>query len=326
MKKKLTCILLTAIMVVSLSGTAFAGRTLSNGTSGNDVYVLQQVLAAYGYLTGEYDGYFGYATQAALASLQADLGLVPDGVAGPTTCAFLGISTNDDLAIYNYSNYNSYGYGSYDYYGTTISSSSLSKGMSGSDVYALQSLLAAYGYFYDTPSGYFGDMTEAAVTNFQYAYGLDPCGIAGPKTIGMLTGDYSAADTYSTGYSYDYGAAIVEAAHYTPSTAQGYCAAWVSNVLVNAGVVSCSPGYNANDYWANVCYSTDVNDLQPGMIIAVRNSNSYLGRIYGHVGIYMGDGLVTSSIGYLETLSLDEWIRKYNNYDMGSYAAWGFMY
>ena len=321
MKKKLASILLTCILVIAISSTSFAGRDLMNGTSGDDVYTLQQVLAAYGYLQEAPTGYFGSATAAALASLQYDLGLTADGIAGPVTRSYLGIASYDD-------SYYSYGTGySYDAgysYGTATISTSLSKGMSGSDVYTLQQLLAAYGYFYEEPSGYFGDATEAAVMNLQYDFGLEVCGIVGPQTIALLTGSYP--DT-SSSYNYyaDYAAAVLAAIDVTPSAASGYCASWVTNVMMNAGILSSSLGYNANDYWANVCYSSDINDLQPGMIIATRNSYSYLGQKYGHVGIYIGDGMVISSIGYLETISLEAWISKYNNAEMGSTARWGYL-
>lgn len=335
MKRKIIAIILTAVFVISLSGSAYAGRTLSNGTSGDDVYALQQILAAYGYFYEEPTGYFGNVTQNALASLQADLGLAADGIAGPTTAMYLGLVTNDE----SYGSYDAYGY-----YDSTASASlyrSLSYGMSGDDVTYLQQLLAAYGFFYGVPSGYFGELTEAAVINFQYAYGIDPIGIAGPQTIAALTGDYSGTDTaYSTAYSYeDYAAAVLDAVDWTPSAGAGYCASWVTQVMKNAGILtyditSLRPtalsyagdyGFNANDYWAYVCYSENINDLQPGMIIATRNSNSYLGQTYGHVGIYIGDGLVVSSVGYKETLTVDEWIRRYNNTAMGSTARWGYL-
>jgi cell wall-associated NlpC family hydrolase len=49
------------------------------------------------------------------------------------------------------------------------------------------------------------------------------------------------------------------------------------------------------------------------MIIAVPYHNwTSSGRIYGHVGIYIGDGLVMDSLYYVRTVSLDAWIAEYS--------------
>ncbi len=144
--------------------------------------------------------------------------------------------------------------------------------------------------------------------------------------------------------------AIIEAALSTPTTAIGYCAAWVDIVLQNAGFSSYfsylrptkyayahesglitseeyayDTAFNANDYWAYVCYSSNENDLEPGMIVATRSTYTTLGKQFGHVGIYLGDGKVISSVGYIEILSLSEWNARYNNTSYGSTIKWGFI-
>ncbi len=347
MKKKLSTALIATGLAVVMCGTTFAsGRALSYGTSGDDVYSLQQTLSYYGYFYEEPTGYFGDITQAAVMAFQSDYGLEIDGIAGPITTTFLGLTTNSESGD-SYVPYSS-GY-SYDESSLT---GMLYYGMEGSDVYTLQVLLADYGYFVSTATGYFGDLTEAALINFQSDYGLTVDGIAGSETFGALLGTSDGAGDAGSSYSYaeTYGQAIVDAVYSTPATASGYCASWVTQVLKNAGVLtynintlrptyysyavtsgladswySDNTGFNANDYWAYVCYSNDVNDLQPGMIVASRNTNTYLGRQFGHVGIYIGNGQVVSSIGYLETLSLDEWIAKYNNESMGSTVYWGYL-
>ncbi len=117
-------------------------------------------------------------------------------------------------------------------------------------------------------------------------------------------------------------ASIVNAASWTPSTGAGYCAAWVSNVFANAGV-----GYvygNACDmYWA-YCYSSDLSDIQTGMIIAVPTEPySYAAILYGHVGIYIGNGLVRHCVsGWVTTQSLSSWISQFG---VTSTPRWGWL-
>lgn len=321
MKRKIILIIISALLAAVMCEPAFgASRALSYGSTGDDVYMLQQALWEYGYLYSEPTGYFGDATENAVMSFQYDHGLYADGIAGEVTLGYMGLYSND------YAQWDDSISDSYDDYWNDDSSLSrpLSKGCAGNDVALLQSLLAEEGFFHDVPSGFFGDYTEAAVIDFQYACGLYPDGIAGSATISELTGYYSGYEEENA-YYYDY-SPILAAIDSTPAAASGYCATWVTNVLRNAGVHNINPSYDANDYWANVCYSTDPDELQPGMVIAVRYSKSYLGQIYGHVGFYLGDGLVISSVGYKETLTLEEWISRYNNYSMGSYPAWGYVY
>lgn len=115
--------------------------------------------------------------------------------------------------------------------------------------------------------------------------------------------------------------AIVDAAKRTPCPGPSLCATWVSNVFRNAGV-----GWFGGDacdmYWA-YCHSTDRSQLKVGMLVAVpKSSASGAGAIYGHVGIYVGDGMVMHSTGgAVVTESLDSWIATYGNY---STVKWGF--
>ena len=108
------------------------------------------------------------------------------------------------------------------------------------------------------------------------------------------------------------GQAIVNACFSTPSPGAGYCAMWVSQVYNNAG---CGyPTGNANDmYWA-YCHSSDKSELEAGMIIAVpsHTNGDAWSVIYGHVGIYIGDGLVMHNVGSIATTSLDSWIATHS--------------
>ncbi|MBI2612222.1 peptidoglycan-binding protein [Candidatus Kaiserbacteria bacterium] len=58
----------------------------------------------------------------------------------------------------------------------------LSIGMRGDDVLALQEFLQAQGYFYATPTGYYGRLTAQAVARWQAANGISAVGAVGPLT------------------------------------------------------------------------------------------------------------------------------------------------
>lgn len=105
--------------------------------------------------------------------------------------------------------------------------------------------------------------------------------------------------------------AVVNATYSTPSPGSGLCAAWVSNVFRNAGIGSFYG--NADDmYYAWCGYST--SQIQPGMIIAVNTAPySAAAVIYGHVGIYVGNGTVRHNrSGVVRSDSLSSWISMYS--------------
>ena len=106
---------------------------------------------------------------------------------------------------------------------------------------------------------------------------------------------------------------MVNAYKSTGSPGAGLCAAWVSNVFVNAGYGFV--GGNANDMYNAYCYSSNKSQLQVGMIVAVSTYNRYdwAGRTYGHIGIYIGDGMIMDNIGSVNTQSLDSWIAYYGD-------------
>lgn len=99
MAKRKKAIAITVIVTVLFSLTAFAWhilaqpKTVSWGSRGEDVRVLQTKLRDWGYLKGSVDGIYGSATYAAVKSFQQKNGLKADGIVGPNTWAALGIST-----------------------------------------------------------------------------------------------------------------------------------------------------------------------------------------------------------------------------------------
>ena len=117
-------------------------------------------------------------------------------------------------------------------------------------------------------------------------------------------------------------AAVTSACYSTPSTGSGGCAAWVSNVFANAGIGSWHG--NACDFYWSWCTSSDLADLKPGMIIAVSScAGTAASRAYGHVGIYLGNGIVMQNLlGSVGTMSLDTWLDYFDGY---STPAWGWL-
>ena len=102
---------------------------------------------------------------------------------------------------------------------------------------------------------------------------------------------------------------IIASAKVTPTTPPGYCAMWISNVYANAGLPV--PRGDACDMWARM--ATSVNNIKPGMSVAVRHSGpTGYSWLYGHIGIYIGDGLVMDSTGTVNTRPLNTWIAAYD--------------
>ena len=69
----------------------------------------------------------------------------------------------------------------------------LSRNDSGPDVSRLQDRLASLGYFSANSTGFFGSITEDAVTRFQKDKGLKVDGIAGSETLSALYGTSTAS-------------------------------------------------------------------------------------------------------------------------------------
>ena len=148
--------------------------------------------------------------------------------------------------------------------------------------------------------------------------------------VGSLGTDDSGGGNYSgkgQGYadaSAD-GKKVADAAHTTPPTPSGWCAAWVTNVFNNAGVSA--PGGNACNMYYDYCHSTDWDNIKVGQIVACPSiiGGTPAGQKFGHVGIYVGDGKIMHSTGgAVVTDTIEDWIRKYagGNY---SYAGFGWV-
>lgn len=105
---------------------------------------------------------------------------------------------------------------------------------------------------------------------------------------------------------------VVSCCYAVPSPGAGYCAMWVSRVFAAAGFPYL--GGNANDMYNRWCTSSNKDNLRVGMIVAVSTySKNTMGRIYGHVGIYVGNNTVMENIGSVTSTNLDRWISYYGD-------------
>lgn len=88
---------------------------------------------------------------------------------------------------------------------------------------------------------------------------------------------------------------------------------WVSCVYSASGLGY--PGGNADDMYNQRCKSSNLSELKPGMTVAVSShSHTKAGRRYGHIGIYVGNGIIRDNVGcgYVRTISLNEWLDHYS--------------
>lgn len=104
------------------------------------------------------------------------------------------------------------------------------------------------------------------------------------------------------------------------------CAAWVTGVYQAAGYGTVPYG-NAIDMW-NMYSATGSNgkdNIPPGAVVCGSGSG-YMGSLYGHVGIYLGDGMIAHNAGYLSIQTIDEWA-SWQSATCQGYTGWiGWVY
>src|SRR6059058_5868200 len=129
------------------------------------VAALQVGLRTHGLYRGPIDGLDGPATAKAIRRLQKRAHIAVDGVVGPQTRRALGRFARHRLG-----------------------SRRLEIGKAGWDVASLQFRLAEHGFPSGTFDGIFGPHIDGALRRFQEWAGLKADGVAGPATLGALTG------------------------------------------------------------------------------------------------------------------------------------------
>lgn len=181
------------------------GSDLWYGTQNDDISKLQEYLTVLGYYKGVIDGYYGDDTAEAVFMFQVDQGIVDDwsdfgaghfGINSRRAMddAVNGVDMETELQkiesiSQGFQRMQSYSDLREDPFYFT---SSLARGDSGSDVYALQEELANLGYFMIEPTGYYGEVTEHAVFKFQQKLGAvgtmddQGAGVVGPTTMSTL--------------------------------------------------------------------------------------------------------------------------------------------
>lgn len=82
----------------------YSTPTLSQyGSRGSEVRQIQTKLKELGYYKGSVDGIFGKQTRSAVIAFQKNCGLTADGIAGPKTLLYLGITSNSSSGYGGYS-------------------------------------------------------------------------------------------------------------------------------------------------------------------------------------------------------------------------------
>lgn len=162
------------------------------GSTGNDVYDMQERLKELGYYTGALDGKFASGTQDAVMAFQTANGLTADGVAGRATQDKLYSASAQKKVISvssgsgSSSGSSSSGSSSSSNGSSSSGSGVLKNGSSGLEVRKVQVRLAELGYYNGGADGIYGSTTEAAVKAFQRNNNLTGDGQAGSATQGKL--------------------------------------------------------------------------------------------------------------------------------------------
>lgn len=154
---------------------------LKQGSKGNAVADLQQLLQRKGFYTGKIDGDFGSGTLNAVLKFQKANGLIADGIVGSASWKALRAvpaSTQSPTVSSTTSS-------------TTLPT--LLPGSQGAAVTQAQQLLKAKGYYQGRIDGDFGVGTRDAIAAFQRANGLTVDGKVGEQTWAKLQAPAIAA-------------------------------------------------------------------------------------------------------------------------------------
>lgn len=182
-KSKVLVSVVTPLVITFLSFQstfAVSNVTLKKGMNGSTVTELQKDLKSLGFMSTNPTGYFGDITKAAVTKFQKEYGLSADGIAGTKTLGKIDALQGTEKTVSR---------------GTSGQSTVLKTGMTGAAVTELQKNLIKLGFMNANATGYYGDITKAAVMQLQKKYNLAKDGIAGKQTFNKIDALLSAKST-----------------------------------------------------------------------------------------------------------------------------------
>ncbi|MCD8025838.1 MAG: peptidoglycan-binding protein [Clostridiales bacterium] len=178
------------------------------GSSGEEVTKIQERLTELGYYTGDIDGQFGYATQAAYMAFQEAAGLTVDGIAGSDreilysddapAAAAEEVTEEEETEEATEAAEEETTEAEEEEETVEEDVNEWKSGDENDTVKAIQDRLAELGYFDIESTGYFGDYTVQAVKNFQLANNFASTGIVDEETYNWLFSDEAIENPYLT--------------------------------------------------------------------------------------------------------------------------------
>lgn len=115
---------------------------------------------------------------------------------------------------------------------------------------------------------------------------------------------------------------LVELAHAVPQTGDDACAAWIEDIWASLGMGAVAG--HARDLYERYCTSEDLAELKVGMAVAVPATPYSTGGLrHGHVGLYVGDGMVMDcAASTVRRVPLDLWL---STYGVMAEPRWGWL-
>lgn len=173
------------------------------------------------------------------------------------------------------------------------SGAKLESGMSGDTVSKLQKDLKKLGFMSISPTGYYGDITKAAVIECQEKYNLQADGVAGAETLTRIDRLLGRASTASRGNSKSISENIINYAKrflgvdyvWGGTTPEGFdCSGFVKYVFSKFGITL----NRVAAAQAKQGTTVSKENLQPGDLLFFDTNGGH--DYINHVGLYIGGG------------------------------------
>lgn len=175
--------------------TTAAPSVLKNGSSGDKVIKLQERLTELGFYSDAITGYFGDATESAYRAFQTAAGVTVDGIAGESDLDIL-YSDRAPIASTTEETEPEEETEPIEEEPKEVDDGIYTVGEQGDVIVDIQYQLNSLGYFYESPTGYFGDITAEAVRTFQEVHGLKVTGKVNKKTYDLLFSGNAVENPY----------------------------------------------------------------------------------------------------------------------------------